>query len=178
MAGWEEVLGEIVRTRHRALVGYAYLLSGDMREAEDLVQEALARTFARGRRARDFQLAEGYVRTAITNVFLDGTRKAKQWRGVSHLLAGADSDAGSIPAVSDRVDVQQALQSLPPRQRACVVLRYFHDHTVPEIADQLSLSPGTVKRYLHEAHAALAQKLGPVQEPGGVLPVTPRGGHQ
>src|SRR5690606_4663510 len=58
MAHWEEVLDEIVRTRRRALVGYAYLLTGDVPAAEDLVQDALYRTFRTGRAATDFALAE------------------------------------------------------------------------------------------------------------------------
>ena len=47
MDDWEHDMGELVRTRHRALLGYAYLLSGNVRDAEDLVQDALVKVFSR-----------------------------------------------------------------------------------------------------------------------------------
>lgn len=176
MATWEQVLDEIVHTRRGALVGYAYLLCGDVRAAEDLVQEALVRTFARGKRSKDFQLAEGYVRTAIANVFLDEARRVGRRRGVQHLLTDTDTSEGPAHAVGQRLDVQRALAHLAPRERACVVLRHFLDYSVNDIAAQLSLAPGTVKRYLHDGRATLACHLGSIDDPGDSLPVIPKGG--
>ena len=75
MAAWEQSLQELVRTRGTALVGYAYLLCGDRREAEDLVQDALVKTYARGRVGTHPDNVEGYVRRAILSTFLDGFRR-------------------------------------------------------------------------------------------------------
>jgi len=172
MARWEDVLDEIVRTRRRALVGYAYLLTGDVTEAEDLVQDALFRTFRRGRAATDFTLAESYVRRAILTGFLDGTRRRRRWDGVRHLLAPPDPTGRTDP-VEARLDVVEALDVLSPRERACVVLRYYSDLTVREVADRLSLSEGTVKRYLSDANSRLAARLGPVRSADDDLAVTP-----
>lgn len=172
MARWEEVLDEIVRTRRRALVGYAYLLTGDVTDAEDLVQDALFRTFRRGRVATDFALAESYVRRAILTGFLDGTRRRSRWDGVRHLLAPPAPTDRVEPVVEARVDVVEALGALAPRERACVVLRYFSDLTVHDVAERLSLSEGTVKRYLSDANAKLAARLGPVRATDDDLPVT------
>jgi RNA polymerase sigma factor (sigma-70 family) len=175
MARWEQVLDEIVRTRRRALVGYAYLLCGDLREAEDLVQEALVRTFRRGRAATDFQLAESYVRKAILTTYLDGFRRRRHWESIRHLFreqGGADAPSGA----EARLDVQKALAVLTPRERACVVLRFYSDHTVRQIADQLSLSEGSVKRYLSDANSKLAAYLGPIDTPSDDLDVTLLGG--
>ncbi|MFF2623878.1 sigma-70 family RNA polymerase sigma factor [Oerskovia jenensis] len=180
MARWEQVLDEIVRTRRRALVGYAYLLCGDLRESEDLVQEGLARTFRRGRAATDFQLAESYVRKAILTTYLDGFRRRRHWEGVRHLFTGSDeteTTGPETPAATDaRLDVQKALMTLSPRERACVVLRFYSDLTVRQVADQLSLSEGTVKRYLSDANSKLAACLGPIDTPSEDLDVTPLGG--
>ncbi|MDF2807161.1 MAG: hypothetical protein K0S43_2107 [Cellulosimicrobium sp.] len=172
MARWEEVLDEIVRARRRALVGYAYLLTGDVADAEDLVQEALFRTFRRGRAATDFALAESYVRRAVLTGFLDGTRRRRRWDGVRHLLAPPAPTDLLEPAVEARVDIVGALSVLTPRERACVVLRYFSDLTVRDVAERLSLSEGTVKRYLSDANAKLAARLGPVRATDDDLPVT------
>jgi RNA polymerase sigma factor (sigma-70 family) len=177
MARWEQVLDEIVRTRRRALVGYAYLLCGDLREAEDLVQEGLVRTFRRGRAAVDFQLAESYVRKAILTTYLDGFRRRRHWEGVRHLFREAEGAGPDGPAATDaRLDVQKALMTLSPRERACVVLRFYSDLTVRQIADQLSLSEGSVKRYLSDANNKLAACLGPIDPPSDDLAVTPLGG--
>lgn len=175
MARWEQVLDEIVRTRRRALVGYAYLLCGDLREAEDLVQEGLVRTFRRGRAATDFQVAESYVRTAVLTTYLDGFRRRRHWEGVRHLFG--ESEVPDAPSITDaRLDVQKALMTLAPRERACVVLRYYSDLTIRQVADQLSLSEGTVKRYLSDANTKLAACLGPIDTPSDDLDVTPLGG--
>jgi RNA polymerase sigma factor (sigma-70 family) len=177
MARWEQVLDEIVRTRRRALVGYAYLLCGDLREAEDLVQEGLVRTFRRGRAAVDFELAESYVRKAILTTYLDGFRRRRHWEAVRHLFGEADGDRTDAPSAVDvRVDVQKALMTLSPRERACAVLRFYSDLTVRQIADQLSLSEGSVKRYLSDANSKLATCLGPIDTPTDDLDVTPLGG--
>ncbi|QJW38620.1 sigma-70 family RNA polymerase sigma factor [Cellulosimicrobium protaetiae] len=175
MARWEEVLDEIVRTRRRALVGYAYLLTGNLCEAEDLVQDALFRTFRRGRAATDFELAESYVRRAIVTTFVDGTRRTTRWRGVRHLVTSPDRTDRVEPVVEARVDVLAALAVLTPRERACVVLRYFSDLTIRDVADRLSISEGTVKRYLSDANAKLATRLGPIRAADDDLTVTPSG---
>lgn len=162
MARWESVLDDLVRTRRRALVGYAYLLSGDLREAEDLVQDALVKTFRRGRAARDFQLAEAYVRRAILSGFLDARRRSTRWASVSHLFV-PDEQA---PADDDGPDLTAALACLSPRERACTVLRHYEDLSVAEVAARVGISEGAVKRYLSDARTKLAEALGaPVAEP-------------
>lgn len=58
-----------------------------------------------------------------------------------------------------RVDIQAALASLPPQERACVVLRHSDDLSITEVADRLNVAPGTVKRYLHDARQRLGVLL-------------------
>src|SRR5665647_775206 len=162
MAAWEESLQELVRTRGTALVGYAYLLCGDRREAEDLVQDALVKTYARGRVGTHPDNVEGYVRRAILSTFLDGFRRRKRWAAVRHLVTTDDAAPGHEAAVEARMDVRAALDALSPRERACVVLRFYDDLTVARIADQLSLSEGAVKRYLSDGVHRMEALLGPV----------------
>lgn len=162
MAAWEQSLKDLVAERGIALVGYAYLLCGDRREAEDLVQDALVKTFARGRLGTHPDNVEGYVRRAILTTFVDGFRRRKRWAAVRHLTVVDDAVPGHEAAVGERLDVQAALDTLPPRERACVVLRFYSDLTVPRIADALSLSEGAVKRYLSDGVRRLEALLGPV----------------
>jgi RNA polymerase sigma-70 factor (ECF subfamily) len=180
MAGWETELDELMRTRGSALVRYAYMLSGDRGLAEDLVQDALVKVYSRlrghpgrgravgvaeGSRAHDldspFTNAEGYVRRAVLTIYLDGYRKRQRWAGVKHLLSDDPSTRGADQAASARVDVMAALARLGARERACVLLRYFEDMTVPQIAEALGTAQGTVKRYLSDATKNLQEILRP-----------------
>ncbi len=158
---WERELEDFVRERGDALVGYAYLLAGDLAAAEDLVQEGLVRTWTRRRGGADVAWLEAYVRRCILHAFVDGRRRARRWRDVAHLVASSELDRDAGTGSDDRDAVLNALTHLTPRQRACVVLRFYEDLPVQEIADRLDLSAGAVKRYLHDANRALAPLLGP-----------------
>lgn len=160
MAAWEQSLDELVRTRGTALVGYAYLLCGDRREAEDLVQDALVKTYTRGRTSEPTTV-EAYVRRAVLTTYVDGFRRRRRWAAVRHLLATEDDHPSPEDRSSDRVDVRTALATLSPRERACVVLRFYEDLTVPAIAEELALSQGAVKRYLSDGVRRLEAALGP-----------------
>ena len=160
---WEHDLHELVVTRGPALVGYAFLLCGDRREAEDLVQDALVKTFARARTGTQLDNLEGYVRRAVLTTFLDGFRRRKRWAAVRHLAGGEDVSAGPEGDVGNRMAVRQALGELGARERACVVLRFYEDMTVARIADELSISEGAVKRYLSDGVRRLEGLLGPVR---------------
>ena len=160
MARWEPVLDEVMRERSPRLLAYARLLTGDDAEAQDVLQDALVRAFSRGRAFDNANLAESYVRRAIPSVFIDRLRKRKAAERAH------DKDAaigGRDVFYSDRdvvMDVRAALAALPPQERACVVLRFYDDLTVPQIAAQLKLAEGTVKRYLSDASGKLTQLLG------------------
>ncbi len=167
MSGWEEMLNELVHTRRRALTAYAFLLSNDLREAEDLVQDALIAVFSRGH-LTDITSAEAYVRKAILNTYLDGFRRRRRWAAIRHLNATPECQQANEAATADhipaRLDVHRALNLLSPRQRACVVLRFYEDLTIPAIAIKLSLSSGTVKRHLFDAIRRLEVELGPIPD--------------
>lgn len=170
-----------MRTRRSSLVGYAYLLTVDAGEAEDLLQDALVRTFARRRAFDDVHAAEAYVRAAIRTAFLDGLRRRRTRWDNAHLLVEVDARRSPDDTAADGLDVRAALLVLPARERACVVLRYVDDLTVPAIAAGLGLSEGAVKRYLSDGTRALRGLLGDdvlvPDEPGApTVPVDLRSG--
>lgn len=163
----DDTLAEFVRDRGAALLKYATLLVGNRRGAEDLVQDALVKVFA-GRHGRigDLDSLEGYVRRAILTLFLDSYRRHRRWVKVRHLFTEPDVEPRDDD-VGTRVDVTAALRTLSPRERACVVLRFYGDLTVPQIAEELGIAQGTVKRYLSDATHALAAVLGPGRSGAG-----------
>jgi RNA polymerase sigma-70 factor (ECF subfamily) len=166
---WGDELAALTIDRGPALVGYAYLLTGDLESARDLVQEALVRTYGRPRPA-SVTWVEAYVRRVILNVYLDGYRRDRAWGRVRHLFVAPDAgpgDDGPATRTADHIDVQAALQGLPPRERACVVLRFYDDLTVPALAERLGISEGAAKRYLSDGVRRLEAVLGPVPEGHG-----------
>src|SRR6478735_8805868 len=156
MAHWESLLEELVATRRRALVGYAYVLTGDVAAAEDLVHEALLRTFHKPRGLKDMGHAEGYVRRTIATQFLNGRRKHGRFLAKVHLFGAVDSPRDPQEGAGVVDAVRAAMQRLTPRERACIALRHYEQLQVREIAHVLGLAEGTVKRYLADASAKLS----------------------
>jgi RNA polymerase sigma factor (sigma-70 family) len=162
VADWERAFRTLLATRGGALRSYAYLLTGDPTAAADLVQEALTRVFGRRRIGDDIDQLEAYVRRAMLNQYVDSRRRLKRWNATRHLLVDVPHHDDDRLVVAD--EVRRGLATLSPRQRACVVLRYYEDLTVAEIADELGCAEGTVKRHLADARAKLAVQLGLTEE--------------
>jgi RNA polymerase sigma-70 factor (ECF subfamily) len=165
MAEWQGTMERLVRDRERALLSYAYLVCGDPVQAQDLVQDALVRTFSKERQISVVK-AEGYVRRAITTIYIDQYRRRQRWQRVQHLFTGDEAAREQFGVIEAGADVADALATLPPRVRACVVLRYFDDLTVPQIGRQLGIAGGTVKRYLSDGLRQLELALGPLDDAG------------
>lgn len=163
VVAWQGLLEELVRERRPALIGYAALLTGDRGAAEDLVHDALVRTFGRPRSFPNVNAADAYVRRAIATAFLDEMRSKRAAQVASARLARGSAAPADDPAA--RLDVRAALRDLPRRQRTCVVMRFYDDLTVAEIARALRLSDGAVKRYLSEGIHHLNQTLGTTADP-------------
>lgn len=166
MSQWRGMLDRVVRERGRALFGFAYVLTGDLHEAEDLLQDALVRAFRSGRHATSIEAAHAYVKRAISTAFIDRSRRAAARPQVVDTGGDLQEWAARMPASADHaievgsaLDLQAALMTLAPQVRACVALRFIDDLTVDAIADTLGLAPGTVKRYLSDAREQLRSVL-------------------
>ncbi|WP_062079342.1 RNA polymerase sigma factor [Demequina globuliformis] len=177
MSAWARTLDTLMQQRASTLFGYAYVLTGNADEAEDLLQDALVRTFRKARRVGTVNEAHAYVKRAIGTAFIDRHRR-QQSRPQRHgsdqgdfSRASAHSDDHST-AVAQQLDLHEAILRLPPRQRACVVLRYLEDMPVAAVAEELGLATGTVKRYLADAVATLRTQVADVDFTAGAAPPT------
>lgn len=159
-APWQDVLDALMRERRAALVGYAFAFAGDLATAEDLVHDAVVRTFAKPRDLRSVPAAEAYVRRAIATTFFNRHRRLVRLRDRAHLLVEDAEHVDPAEGVLRRERVHAALQQLSPRERACAVLRFYEDLTVAQIADVLGVRAGSVKRYLSDGAAKLRAHLG------------------
>lgn len=155
MAGPERAFEEFVAARRAALLRTAYLLTGSAADAEDLVQVALINAVPKWGRIADNP--EPYVRRILARESVNRWR-ARRWREVHTdvLPEGAATTQGA----DDRLALQAALQSLAPRQRAVVVLRFYEDLTEHQTAEMLGISVGTVKSQSRDALARLRSLLG------------------
>ena len=174
-AQWESVVTALVRQRGHSLTRYAWLLSGSADDAADLVQDALVKTLGRLSNGFTVTSAEAYVRRAILTGFLDRGRRLTRWRRIAPLELAPDVIDSPTPASEARIDLQAQLARLTPRERACLVLRYYQDLKVDDIALELGISSGAVKRYLSDGLARMAVALTPAtlpaethRTPGGI----------
>ncbi|MGV8969471.1 MAG: RNA polymerase sigma factor [Microbacteriaceae bacterium] len=156
---WEKVVEILVAERGDALTRYAFFVSGSRDDAADLVQDALVKTFGRLRNGFTVDSAEAYVRRTILNAWIDRGRRTTRWRKIAHLEVVSEKQESPSSGTDSRIDLHGELARLSPRERACLLLRYYDDLTVDAIAQDLKLSPGTVKRYLSDALAKMAAAL-------------------
>jgi RNA polymerase sigma factor (sigma-70 family) len=156
---WERVVTNLVAERGEALTRYAFFVSGSHDDAADLVQDALVKTFGRLRNGYSVASAEAYVRRAILNSYLDDGRRVTRWRKIAHLQAVPELTDAATSDTESRLDLHEELRKLTPRERACLVLRYYEDLKVDDIAETLELSAGAVKRYLSDGLSKMAVSL-------------------
>jgi len=160
--------GDFVAAALPGLLRFGHVLTGDPRKAEDLVQEALARTLRRWRTVRHDN-AVAYVRRVMVNTHINRWRR---WEARVQLGEVPESCADD-PALRRSEDwdlLRRALSRLPVRQRTVLVLRYFEDLPEAEIAQLMGCQPGTVKSQAARALAALRPLLQPEMVPGGRIP--------
>jgi RNA polymerase sigma-70 factor (sigma-E family) len=144
-------------SRRPALRRTAYLMCGDWHQADDLVQTALTKLFVAWKRVRSDEQPDAYTRRILTRCYLDERRRP--WRRETSVEV-FDEPAVPVRSTEDALDLRAALDRLPARQRATLVLRYWADASVAETADALGCSEGTVKSQTARALTNLRALLG------------------
>ena len=144
-----------------SLVRMARLFVDDRNAAEDLVQEAFIRLARHAHRIEDGSKSAAYLRSIVLNLARDHNR-----RGLVSLRhrAPADEDLATtedeVLLLDDQRQVIDAIRELPLRQRDCIVLRYYFESGIQEIAETLGISQNSVKTHLKRGLAALERRLG------------------
>lgn len=145
---FDDAFAELYRAAYRV----AFRLLGERTEAEDVAQEALARTYVRWRTVEPY--AAAWVCRVATNLSIDRVRRRRRM---------SDDEVPDRAAVDahreERMDLQRALRALPRRQREVVVLRYVADQPEDAVAAALGLSVGSVKTHASRGLAALRARL-------------------
>ena len=167
---------ELVRRYGDSILGYLMRMSGNHHQAEDLFQETFKRVHEKAHTFRGDKF-KSWLFTIATNVAIDGMRRRRRLQVVSlnQRLDCTDQDSEELSAVALEDDscepsreaakaeqaelVRDAIESLPARQRATLVLAYYQQLSYPEVAKVLDCSLGTVKTQMFRALRTLAQKL-------------------
>jgi RNA polymerase sigma-70 factor (sigma-E family) len=148
---------EYVSARVPALRRLAYVLTGDGHRADDLVQQTITTLYVKWARASRADHLDAYVRTMLVRTYLDERRLA--WARVRLFRDAPEPEPVANDGAEDRQVLRDALRRLPRRQRAVLVLRFFYDLPVDEVARTLGCSPGTVKSHTSRGLAALRSLL-------------------
>jgi RNA polymerase sigma-70 factor (sigma-E family) len=157
MTDQDEAFTLYVAQRRLQLFRTACLLCGDPHQAEDIVQDALARLYASWPRASRANDIDAYVRRIVVNSHLNEVRRP--WRRERVAAQLAERPAAVRLPTEDLQVMWGALRSLPPGQRRVVVLRHYLGLSVEETAADLGVSVGTVKSQTSDALAALRRAL-------------------
>ncbi len=144
MSDRDAAFQEYFAARSDAMRGTAYLLCGDWHRAEDLVQQAFTKLYLAWRRIQRHEALDAYTRQILVRTFLSERRRGWfRFESTSDELADSAAPPGIHP--EDRMVLLEALAKVPPKQRACLVLRYWEDMSIEQTAVVLKCSQGTVK---------------------------------
>ncbi len=164
----DRMLVDLFEREGRSLVRLARLFVDDRNAAEDLVQEAFIRLARSASRIKDDAKAAAYLRSIVLNLARDHNRRGLV--SLRHRLPLDDERAQEVDELVLREDQRQileALRDLPHRQRDCLVLRYYQELGIDDIAETLSISRNSVKTHLQRGLAAMESRLGDLRTGSG-----------
>jgi RNA polymerase sigma-70 factor (sigma-E family) len=159
-ASADEAIAALFQEHARSLVRLARLFADDRNAAEDLVQEAFIRLRRSFDRIQSPARTAAYLRSIVLNLARDHNRRGLM--SLRHRMPEEESRLSAEDRIvirEDQQEVIEALQALPLRQRDCLVLRYYADLSIPDIAMTLGISVNSVKTHLQRGMTALEARL-------------------
>lgn len=152
-----EQLGAWFAQEYPALLRFAYFLSGDQLEAQDLVQEAFLRVH-RARNRIDYENLHAYTRQTLMNLRRSVWRRKVREQRALRRMGAAQPDGDPANTLGDQ-DVRRAFLALPLKQRACLALRFYEDMKEQQISEVLGLSLSAVKKNVERGLNSLRRSL-------------------
>jgi RNA polymerase sigma-70 factor, ECF subfamily len=147
----------------------AYLVTGDHQLAEDAAQEAFLKAFANMDKLRDIEKFGSWVNVIAANYSIDLLRKKKRMVFTDSIAIHADKNPGASPQdswekIETAQEVRDALLLLEPDEREILVLKYFNDLSIDEIASAIETPSGTIKSRLFRARKKMQKLLQPKKQ--------------
>ena len=151
----EEDFERLCRDEYQGVVRTSYLITGDVEEATDIAQEALTRAYARWGTVSEMERPAAWLQRVAANLALSWRRRQRYQRRAE---VDVEERADAVAPESD-IELMDALRFLSPAQRAVLVLRYYADQPVEQVARALDKKPGTVRALTSQAFSRLREFL-------------------
>lgn len=149
-----------VREHTPALLRTAYLMTGNRPAAEELVQDTFVRLYPKWDKVEAADVPIAYVRRAMTNGYINHQRRAARREYAYDEVPERVDDRDVLGQLADRDQIWAGLRTLPERQRAALVLRFFEDLSDEESAAALDCRVGTVRSLISRGLSALRDQMG------------------
>lgn len=156
------------RSEYTPLVGLLGLYCGDVHLAEELAQEALARACRDWRRVRAMDRPAAWLRRVAINLARSRFRRLLAERRANERLHNRSDVTHHDPDTAHNLAVREAIAGLPHRQKTVLILLYFGDMTMAQVADVLDCPEGTVKSLAHRAIDRLRRESPALRPEGGL----------
>jgi RNA polymerase sigma-70 factor, ECF subfamily len=150
---------QVVRQWETQVLRTGYRILGNWADAEDVEQEVFLRLYRHGTDFQNEAALRGWLYRVAVNLCLDRTRSSKRWEELPELIAVDVSAEAAIISEQRKRTLMAALGSLPPRERAAVVLREIEGLSTAETAAILGSSEGTVRSQVAKAVGRLRSIL-------------------
>lgn len=162
--GDQAAIARLIRQHSTHAYRVAFAILGDPHDAEDVVQEAFMKVFRTIDQVRDEQAFRAWVARITANQARDLIRRKSLQRSLPDRLQASedprfDGPDDEVLRHEASLEVQQAIDMLPPQQRAAVLLYYSEEFTTKEVADLLGKPAGSVRRLLSDAYSSLRRLL-------------------
>jgi RNA polymerase sigma-70 factor (sigma-E family) len=157
----DALIAEMFSQEGSSLVRLARLFCDDRNAAEDLVQEAFIRLHRSATSIRDLDRAPAFLRSIVINLARDHNRRglmSLRHRNTAERVTSPPEPDDRAVADEESAAVLTALRDLPERQRACLVLRYYQELSIAEVAETLRISKNSVKTHCRRGLAALESR--------------------
>ena len=150
-----------VREHTPALLRTAYVLTGNALAAEELVQDTMVRLLPKWSKVEAADVPLAYVRRSLANQYVNQRRRAARREFAFADVPEHADDRDPVAQLADRDHLWTGLGTLPDRQRAALVLRYYADLSDTDIADTLNARVGTVRSLISRGLATLRAEMTP-----------------
>ena len=150
-----------VREHTPALLRTAYVLTGDALSAEELVQDTMVRLLPKWAKVEAADMPLAYVRRSLANQYVNSRRRASRREFAYADVPEHPDDRDPVGQLADRDQLWAGLGTLPDRQRAALVLRFYEDLSDTDIADALNARVGTVRSLISRGLATLRAEMTP-----------------